>query len=352
MKDSEQPITNIELTDNTPAVVIKGSTDVCWTGPDGKSPNKPPSRWKIRLSRPKMPSNKQFWGLFQATLFYADLTTDWMVAVNFFRFGGGGSNCWIPILMVLVTLMTGGVSILAINNDENKSFGLYSEKKSIKLAQYAMDFSGLSVARLFPRLWSFNFDAGIVRMLCFYKFICSTCWSLLLTSYVIATQNSSSLSSFEVEPYVWVCWGVSLTQMCLTFPLIDMDDEQEWMTFGVCRLLWFLSCITTPFICVFWWPNVGFYGVLISWFTLICMIGNVLETPEAAAFGAMMTFVAMSIIQVYFMATQDFTRDALILAGFGTAVAVIALLGVYVIIGYVAVNTMFQMVRGFLSWIR
>jgi len=352
MEVSEQPRQSIELTDGSTTEADNGSKEARWTAPGGKRCNESPQQWKMRLGRPKMPSVQQFWGLFLTTLFYADLTTDWMVVVNFFREGGGGSNCWIPVIMILFLFITGAISILTINQDENKNFELYSKDKNVRSVQYAFDFLGLSLARLFPRLWGFNFDAGICRMLCFNKFMCSTCCSMLLTSYVIATQCSSSLSSFEVETYVWVCWGVSVTQMCFTFLPGDTDDEQEYITFGVFRLLWFLSTITTPFICVFWWSNVGFYGVVMGWCALICMIGGALDTPEGAVFIAMLTFLAMSIIQVYFMATQDFTSDALILAGFGTAVAVLALLVMYVVLGYIAVNTMFQMVRSFINWIR
>jgi len=188
-------------------------------------------------------------------------------------------------------------------------------------------------------------------MMGFIKLMCSTCCSILLTSYVIATQSSSSLSSFESEPYVWVCWGVSLTMMCFTRLPGVLNDENEYIIFGMFRLLWLIGAITTPFICVFWWSNLGFYGIVMSWCVFICMIGEIL-IPEVAVFCAMLTLLAMSIIQIYFMATQDFNSDALILAGFGTGLSVIVLSVLYVFIGYMAVNTMFQMLRSFFSVIQ
>jgi len=190
-------------------------------------------------------------------------------------------------------------------------------------------------------------------MLMFTKFCCSTWINIFLTSFVIATESSPPLTSFEVEGYVWVCWGLSVAMMVFTrLPGDVADSTEEECMFATLKMFLLLVGITTPFMCVFWWSNGAAYGVVIGWCALWGIAGLKYEWIEEITFFGMVTFFALSIIQVYFIATQEFSHNALVLAGFGTAIAVGVLLVVYVMIGYIAVDMMFEMIREFVEWIR
>jgi len=127
MRESKQ--SSLESTEDLDEKDYIQSREVPWSGNIAKGSREAPSRWNTRPGFPKMPTMSQFQGLFSAILFYADLLTDWLVAGKLFKKGGGGSNCWIPIVIVIFLLLTGAASMMAISEYENNdNFEPYSKR--------------------------------------------------------------------------------------------------------------------------------------------------------------------------------------------------------------------------------
>jgi len=303
-----------------------------------------PSRWRAWRNSMNCcsckPTRRRAVGFFWTLLFYADVVSHWVVSINMFIKDGVDSNCWVPILLlVFLNLSALGCVLTALTLEQNRKLGLYSEHKWIKAGQITIDFLGFSLARQVSREWKEDFKLGICRMFVINK-CCFTCLSFLVTTFVIAT----SPLNVSVPTDIWVCWCVSVG---VIFLALEPDDgEIEWSKVLMVRIIFFLIGISTAFIYVFWWKNLGLYAVVLAWFILTCSIAGS-STSWALGVGCIVTTVIeFAVIQVYFIATKDFSTDTLIIAGFGTAVAVIILLMVYMIFGYFSVNMMFTILRG------